>query len=143
MESPRERPFPGSHFLVSIDDADGRAAAAGFAEVFFPPLVIDRRTREPGTPHEPPAGHVLVLRRGVTGRLDLYQWWHEARRLPAEPPYRTVTVQVLGDDHATVGLTWRFLRAHPVSLSYSPLRAMDDSVLMETIELAFASVEIS
>ena len=86
---------------------------------------------------------MLVLRRGVTGRLDLYQWWNEARRSPAEPPRRTVTVQLLGEDHATVVLTWRFLRAYPVSLSYSPLRASDDSVLMETVDLAFDTVEMS
>jgi hypothetical protein len=142
MAELRERPYSGSSFLVAIGDGDGRAPAAGFAEVFFPPFVVDR-TREPGVPPDPPAGNVLVLRRGVTGRLDLYQWWNEARRSPAEPPHRTVTVQLLGKDHATVVLTWRFLRAHPVSLSYSPLRAMDDSVLMETVELAFAGVEMS
>ena len=142
MAEPRERPCTGSNFLVTIGEGDGRAPAAGFAEVYFPPLVVDR-TREPGASPDPPAGNVLVLRRGVTGRLDLYQWWNEARRSPAEPPRRTVTVQLLGEDHATVVLTWRFLRAYPVSLSYSPLRALDDSVLMETVELAFDTVEMS
>jgi hypothetical protein len=138
----RERPYTGSNFLVTIGEDDGRAPAAGFAEVFFPPFAVDR-TREPGASPAPPAGNVLVLRRGVTGNLDLYHWWNEARRSPAKPPHRTITVQLLGDDHATVVLTWRFLRAHPVSLSYSPLRAIDDSVLMETAELAFAAVEMS
>jgi phage tail-like protein len=142
METRRERPYTGSNFLVSIGEDDGRAPAAGFAEVYFPPFVVDR-TREPGVSPDPPATSVLVLRRGVTGRLDLYHWWNDTRRSPAEPPLRTVTVQLLGEDHATVVLTWRFLRAHPVSLSYSPLRAMDDSVLMETAELAFAAVEMS
>jgi phage tail-like protein len=142
MAEPRERPYTGSNFLVAIDEGDGRTPAAGFAEVYFPSFVVER-TREPGASPDPPAGNVLVLRRGVTGRLDLYHWWNETRRTPAEPPLRTVTVQLLGEDHATVVLTWRFLRAHPVRLSYSPLRAMDDSVLMETAELTFAAVEMS
>jgi hypothetical protein len=142
MAEQRDRPYTGSRFLVAIGDGDGRAPAAGFAEVFFPPFVADRK-REWGAASDPPPGNVLVLRRGVTGSLDLYQWWNEARRSAADPPHRTVTVQLLGDDHATVVLTWRFLRAYPVSLSYSPLRAMDDSVVMETVELAFAAVEIS
>jgi hypothetical protein len=142
MAEHRERPYSGANFVVAIGEADGRAPAAGFAEVFFPPFTVDR-TREPGASPDPPAGQVLVLRRGVTGRLDLYQWWHEARRSPTEPPHRTVTVQLLGEDHATVVLTWRFLRAYPISLSYSPLRAMDDGVVMETVELAFASVDMS
>jgi hypothetical protein len=52
-------------------------------------------------------------------------------------------VQLLGEDHATVVLTWRFLRARPVSLSYSPLRALDDGILIETVELEFDAVEMS
>jgi hypothetical protein len=142
MAEQRERPYTGSNFLVAIGETEGRAPAAGFAEVFFPPFAVNR-TREPGDSPDSLPGNVLVLRRGVTGSLDLYDWWNEARRSPSEPPHRTITVQLLGDDHATVVLTWRFLRAHPVSLSYSPLRAMDDSVLMETAELAFAAVEMS
>jgi hypothetical protein len=142
MSEPRERPYTGSNFLVAIGEGDGRAPAAGFAEVFFPPFVVDR-SREPGAEPHPAPGQVLVLRRGVTGSLDLYHWWNEARRSPAEPPHRTVTVQLLGEVHGSVVLTWRFLRAYPISLSYSPLRAMDDGVLMEAVELAFAAVEMS
>jgi phage tail-like protein len=141
MAEQRERPYTGSNFLVSIGEGDGREPASGFAEVVFPPFVLDR-TREVGAEPQARAGHVLVLRRGVSGSLDLYKWWDEARRASARPT-RIVTVQLLGEDHATVVLTWRFLRAYPVSLSYSPLRAMDDTVLMETVELAFDAVEMS
>ena len=121
MAEQRERPYIGSNFLVSIGESDGRAPAAGFAEVVFPPFVVDR-IRQPGAEPDTRASHVLVLRRGVTGGLDLYQWWDDTRRTPARSR-RTVTVQLLDEDHATVVLTWRFLRARPVSLSYSPLRA--------------------
>jgi hypothetical protein len=141
MAEQRQRPYTGSNFLVSIGEGDGRAPAAGFAEVVFPPFVADR-TREPGAEPDVQTGHLLVLRRGVTGGLDLYQWWDDTRRTPARSR-RTVTVQLLGEDHATVVLTWRFLRAHPVSLTYSPLRAMDDGILIETVELAFDTVEMS
>ena len=48
-----------------------------------------------------------------------------ARRIPSRDVRKTVTVQLLGDEHATIVMTWRFLRAYPVSLTYSPLRAMD------------------
>ena len=137
MAEQRERPYTGSNFLVSIGEDDGCAPASGFAEVVFPPFGFER-AREPGAE----AGHVLVLRRGVTGSLDLYKWWDDTRRTPARFT-RTVTVQLLAEDHATVVMTWRFLRAHPVRLSYSPLRAMDGAVLIETAELAFDTVEMS
>ncbi len=104
---------------------------------------VTDRTREPGAAPDDLASRVLVLRRGVTGSLDLYKWWDEARRAPARAT-RTVTVQLLGEDHTGVVLTWRFLRAYPVSVSYSPLRTMDaGGILMESIELAFDTVEMS
>jgi hypothetical protein len=40
-------------------------------------------------------------------------------------------------------MTWRLRNARPVSLAYSPLDALDGSVLMETIELAFDDVEMT
>jgi hypothetical protein len=132
MAEQRERPYTGSNFLVSIGEGDGRAPAAGFAEVVSPPFVDDR-TREASAELDPRASHVLVLRRGVTGSPGLHQWWNETRRAPARGVRKTVTVQLLAEDHATVVLTWR----------YSPLRAMDGGVLLETVELAFHAVEMA
>lgn len=143
----RDRPYSGAHFLVAIGEGDGRSAAEGFAEVVFPPFVLRReRERAAGAawvdaPDEPSA-NCLVLRRGVTGSLDLYRWWDEARRASA-PPTRTVTIALLADDHDTVVLTWRFRRAYPVSVSYSPLRAVEGGIVMETVELAFDGVDMS
>jgi phage tail-like protein len=147
----REQPYTGSNFLVDLGDGDPRSAAGGFAEVVFPPFLLDR---PPFGPRDVPAdataaasvpsveGSRLILRRGATGRLDLYRWWDETRRATTPKP-RTVTVQLLADDHETVVLTWRFERAYPVGLSYSPLRAMDAGVVMETLELAFDRVEMA
>jgi len=49
---------------------------------------------------------------------------------------------LLDDDQRTVVWTWRFRNARPVSLTYSPLRAMEPAILMETLALAFDDVEI-
>lgn len=137
MEVAREQPYTGSGFLVSIGDQDGREAAAGFAGVVFPPF----KSRQEHPAEGGADGARLVLRRGVTGRLDLYQWWDAARR-HKKPPMRTVTVQLLADDQRTVVITWRFLDAYPVTLSYSPLNAMEGGVLMEEVALAFGRVEM-
>lgn len=40
-------------------------------------------------------------------------------------------------------MTWRFLRAYPVTLSYSPLGAMSAAVVMEQVALAFERVEMA
>ena len=74
-----------------------------FAEVIFPPFVLDggaaRRPRRTTTSGDAAAadGSHLVLRRGATGALDLYEWWDRARRGQA-PRRRTVTVRLLGAD---------------------------------------------
>lgn len=73
--------------------------------------------------------------------LDLYAWWNKARRGKA-PQRRVVKIELLSEDQSTVVLTWRFRNVRPVSLSYSPLRASEGGIVMETMELAFESVEI-
>jgi phage tail-like protein len=133
----RDQPFVGSSFLVCIGEQDGREPSAGFAEVIFPPF---ERDHERGTPADA-EGPVLVLRRGLTGRLDLYEWWAAARRTQP-PPTRAVTIQLLAPDRRTVVVTWRFLQAYPVTLSYSPLSAVSNAVVMEQVELAFERVEM-
>ena len=37
---------------------------------------------------------------------------------------------------------WRFRNARPVSLRYSPLNAMANALVIETIEIAFDDVDI-
>jgi phage tail-like protein len=138
MTDTRDAPLTGGCFLVSIGDQDGRAASAGFADVVFPPLEHPRELETSANPD----GARLVLRRGVTGRLDLYEWWNAARRDKA-PPTRTVTIRLLAADRRTVVMTWRFLRAYPVTLSYSPLGAMSNAVVMEQVALAFERVEMT
>lgn len=137
MTDTRTQPCTGGRFLVSIGEQDGRDAAAGFAEVVFPPFERGDDRRMPPDA----AGATLLLRRGVTGRLDLYAWWDEARREKSTPT-RTVTIQLLANDQRTVVMTWRFLRAWPVTLTYSPLNAMADGVVMEEVTLAFERVEM-
>ncbi len=151
MAEQRERPYGNANFLVDLGDGtDVHASAAGFAEVVFPPFMVaagrggEHAAAAAGASDAAAAGSHdrLILKRGVTGALNLYAWWHKARRGKA-PQRRTVQVHLLAEDQATVVLTWRFRHARPVSLSYSPLRAMDGGVLIETLELEFDSVEMA
>ena len=130
----RDRPCAGANFLVSFGAGDARSASAGFSEVIFPTFTLD-----------PPAAtapeQTLLLKRGVTGSLDLYAWWNKARHGKA-PQRRTVKVELLAEDHETVVMTWLFRNARPVSLAYSPLNALQVSVVIETLELAFDRMEV-
>lgn len=135
----RGGPLGRSNFVV--DWGGGSGLAEGFAEVVFPPFLVAADAGPGATGDGIAAPDRLVLRRGATGALDLYEWWDRARRGEA-PRRRVVTVRLLGADGRNVVMTWRFRNARPVSLSYSPLLAMDPGVLMETIEIAFHGVEM-
>jgi phage tail-like protein len=131
-----------ANFLVEF----GAGKGGGFAEVIFAPFAIPAGAATAAPPSGATAAAAalanrLVLRRGATGALDLYDWWNQARRGQA-PPRRVVRVKLLGEDHATVLMTWRFRNVRPVSLAYSPLNALEGAILMETIELTFDDVEM-
>lgn len=146
----RDRPYGNSNFLVDFGEEDSRSVTAGFAEVIFPPFTIDRDDRHPGEPTNSrvteavDAGTVnlLVLKRGLIGALDLYTWWSSARD-GKTPKRRTLKIELLSEDQSTVVVTWHFRRVRPVTLSYSPLRAKEGGIVMETVELAFDSMEMS
>jgi hypothetical protein len=127
------RPVVNADFLVDLGLGDPQAPGAGFAEVVLPPL----RSHEDEADVAPAR---LVLRRGVTGALDLYAWWDKSRRARRPQP-RDVTVTLLGPGRTPV-MSWRFSNARPVALSYSPLRASEGAVLMETIEIAFDAMQV-
>ena len=132
------RPVLNSNFLVDFGDGKARQESHGFSEVLLPEF-----RQDPGALPPPPGteGH-LILKRGVRGSLDLYTWWDQARH-GLVPPRPKVTVQLLGPDRRTAVLTWTFHQVHPVALSYSPLRALENEVVIETLELAFDRFELS
>jgi hypothetical protein len=133
------RPVLCSNFLVDFGDGKAGESSGGFAEVTFPEFRIG-----PGADGKPAlaAGNTLILKRAICGSLDLYTWWDQARS--GKPPRKkAMKIQLLGQDQQTVVLTWTFHQVRPVALAYSPLRAQENEVAMETIELAFEGFEVS
>jgi phage tail-like protein len=134
MAVARDDPYRCFNFRVGIG---GKSRAAdGFAEVRFPTMVVSREV--PVVDASP----YLVLRRGFTGRLDLYEWWLQQRQ-PKRTAGRIVTVELLDEAHREVGVTWRFTGCRPVALDYSPLDALASGLLIETATLAFDEVSMT
>lgn len=102
-----------------------------FAAVVFPDFAVA------GGPQAP-----LLLRRAVTGSLDLYAWWDAARSDAARDDGRTVTVTLLTADFSVV-VRWRFLGARVVSLAYTPLDANQAGLMFETLTLSFERMEMA
>lgn len=143
------RPHTNAHFVVDLGRGDATDADTGFCEVVFPEFRIgpaervDRGDAPQAAPPSPTesSSRRLILRRGVTGSRNLYEWWDEARRGTASQP-RTVTVHLMTPDLSSAVLTWCFHGARPVCLSYAPLNALQATVLIESVELEFDTMEM-
>jgi phage tail-like protein len=142
MPKPIE-PFEGSNFLVDL----GTGAERLFARVDLPVATLneiahrsggDRSNESSKQPGLATYSH-LVLHRGLTAELDLWEWWKAAR--DGDPAVdRDVVVRLL-DDSGQPRLAWRFRNAFPVVHRIAPLDALVGGVLMETVALAFDTMD--
>jgi T4-like virus tail tube protein gp19 len=121
-------PLPSSRFRVEVDGLE----RSGATEVVLPE---GRIIADPGSAREARFGP-LILRRGMLGASEWYEWWARARRAEAESR-RRVTI-VLMDRRGADVQRWTFADAVPSAYSVSPLSAASDQPLIETLELTVA-----
>jgi phage tail-like protein len=144
----RDLPYGNQHFRVDLGDG-AEGAAAGFSEVVLPDIsidVIEYRTgndKESGTHKLPGLARYenAVLRRGIIGSLNLYNWINQVRNGDGNAR-RTVTISLLSEDLASAVLTWKLLRAWPVKYSCEELNANGTDVAMEELVLACERLEM-
>jgi phage tail-like protein len=137
-------PLEGSNFLEDFAGADD----ASFSHVDLPVALLDEITYRSGNdkanePRKQPGlasySH-LVLSRGLTVNLDLWSWWEAARN--GDPAVdRNVVVKLL-DATGQLVLTWKFRNAFPAVYRLSPLDAASNDLVIETVELAFDSMDV-
>ena len=149
MATERDRPYLNGNFQVDLGTGDVGSVRAGFSEVFLPEAGIDvveyrngnEKTNEPRKLIGSVGYDNLVLRRGLIGALDLYEWWNLARNGVAGVR-RNVVVRLLSEDSADVVFTWKFTNAWPAKYTFSPLSGGGSEVVVEELELAFERMEI-
>jgi hypothetical protein len=124
-------PFGNMRFRLEIDGLP----ESGALEVVFPEARLLPRARKAGAAQY----GALIIKRGLTASRDWHGWWDEARR--NKPiPRRTVRVTLL-DDSGAEELSWLFGDAAPVAYQLSPLNALGNEVVVETLELSVGSFE--
>lgn len=144
----RDLPYGNQHFRVDLGDG-AEGGSAGFSEIILPDISIDvieyrnGNSREQGIQKLPGLARYddVILRRGVTGSLNLYEWIHQVRS-GEENVKRNVAIQLLSEDRAAVVLTWKLFRAWPIKHSFGDLNATGTDVAMEEIVLAYERLEI-
>ena len=144
----RDLPYGNQHFRVDLGDG-AEGAAAGFSQVVLPDISIDvieyrnGNARESGTHKLPGLARYdnVILRRGIMGSLNLYEWINQVRNGDANAR-RSVTITLLSEDLTAVVLAWRLHRAWPVKYSFGDLNAKGTDVAMEELVLAYERLEM-
>ena len=149
MATLRDRPYPGTNFEVDLGTGETDSVRAGFSEVVMPAGMIDvleyrmgnSRTSEPLKLVGTTRYRNVILKRGVIGSLDLFQWWDQARR--GQPDVRRdVTISLLSEDRSTAVMKWKLTNAWPVGYSTTDLSGIGSDVLVEVIELAYERLDV-
>jgi phage tail-like protein len=137
----RKNPYPNFNFVVDI------GAEIAFAEAEIPAAEIeaieyreggDRTSVARKLPGRVRYGNV-VLRRGIDGRLELWEWFKAVRDGVLER--RDVTITLLDEARNPVQ-QWRLRNAWPAKYEPSGLDAKGNEVLIETLELAVESIDV-
>ncbi len=149
MATIRDRPYANFNFLVNLGVGDALEVQAGFTEVILPEARVDIIEYRNGNEKESGVRKLTgreryancILKRGVIGSLDLYEWWDDVRN-GNNTTLRNVEIRLLSENRADVVLTWKLLRARPVAISFGPLQAAGKNILLESLELAFERLEM-
>ena len=144
MAVPRDRPYVQCNFLVDI----GTGETLGFSEVLMPAASVAVVEYREGADKTSEARKLMgrahtedvVLRRGVAGRLDLYEWWNDVRNGDVDAR-RTVRILLLSEEASPV-MTWTLLRAWPTRIAYGPLRGLGEEIAVESLTLAYERLEL-
>jgi phage tail-like protein len=132
-----------SSFLVEVAGLPG----AFFSRVELPQAAVDEVAHRAGgglasgTQLAPGRSHYshLVLSRALTANLDLWTWWKQGR--DGDPAvHRQVVVRLL-DGAGVPVMAWRFRGAFPAVHRLSPLDTVTHDPVLETVELAFDSMD--
>ena len=145
----RDRPYRNGNFLVDLGIGDAESIRAGFFEVILPDAAIEvieyRNGNERSNESRKLIGAVryenLVLKRGLIGELDLYEWWNQARNGELNS-LRDVTVSLLTEDRTATVFVWRFQNARPARYGFSHLAGEGTETVLEILELAFERMDI-
>jgi len=145
----RERPYAEFNFLVDLGTGNTDGPQAGFQEIGPISMSVDTIEYRNGNEKENSVRKItglnkcsdVTLRRGIIGSLDLYQWLNDIRN-GDQAALRTVTIQLMNEDHTASVVTWKLLRARIVKHTSGPLNAKGRDVAMEELTLAYERLEM-
>lgn len=150
MAIARDRPYVNGKFLVDIGSGDAETTRGAFTQVVLPDAIVtpveyragNDRTNEPRKLPGSVTYQNLILRRGLIGETDLYEWWNRARNGSSDVR-RDITISLLSEDSGDTVWQWRFRNAWPTRYTTTDLSAEGTDVVIEEIEICFEGLELS
>jgi phage tail-like protein len=139
----RDNPYLNFNFVVDLGAGD----ELGFSDVEAPTGEIEVIEYREGADRVNTARTLpglakypnVTLKRGITGRTDLFEWWKSVR--DGQVMRRNVTITLLDEQRQPV-FRWLLRNAWPVKLEGPALNATGNEVAIETLELAHEGLEI-
>ena len=149
MAVQRDRPYAQFNFVVDLGTGATDGPQAGFQECSEIGMSVDVIEYRNGNEKENGVRKLtglarypdVTFKRGIIGSLDLYQWLDDVRN-GNQAAFRTVTVQLMSEDHSAVVQVWRLLRARIIKHVSGPFNARATDVAMEEITLAYERLEM-
>ncbi len=143
MPLQRDNPYANFNFVVEL----GGEEVGAFSEVDLPEAAIEAIEYREGGDLTSGArklpGRVsyanVVLRRGLSGRTDLWDWFKATRDGTLQRRDVTIT---LHDEARKPVQRWLLRNAWPAKYSFSRLDGRGNEVVIETLELAYEGLEI-
>jgi phage tail-like protein len=140
-------PLPKFHFLV-----DWGGTRVGFTEVSgldFETEVIEYREGSSPTYNKKKQPGLtkysnITLKRGTfLGDFEFFQWWRNTMMFLEQGAQfrRDVVIKLLDDQHNPI-IVWVLKKAWPCKLTYAPLKADANEVMIETLELVHEGLSI-
>jgi phage tail-like protein len=144
----RDLPYAQFNFLVDLGTG-AEGPEAGFQECSPISTSVDVIEYRNGNDRENSVRKItglnkasdVTLKRGVIGSLALYNWLNQIRN-GDQASVRTVTIQLLNEDHTQVAMTWRLQRARIIKHTTGPFNAKGSDVAIEEIVLAYERLEL-
>jgi len=149
MATLRARPYVQFNFLVDLGNGNTNGPQAGFQEISGIGMEVTVSEYRPGNHKENSVMKItgmnkstdITMKRGVIGSLDLYDWLNQIRN-GDQNALRTVTIQLMSEDHTTVVQTWKLNRARIIKHTSGPLNAKGTDVALEELVVAYERLEM-
>ena len=144
----REHPYGRFNFLVDLGTGNTDGPDAGFQECSAIGMEVAVAEYRNGNDKENNPRKVtgltkvpdVTLKRGIIGTTTLFEWLRAVR--DGDQATRTVTIQLMNEDHSGAVLTWRLLRARIIKHTSGPFNAKGGDVAMEELTLAYERLEL-